>query len=921
VCFVSCQRIMQTTKNQHTTTVKHIKLLSIISFALLFSVLTAATGVAQDTGKIAGTIVDAETGETLIGATVQIPGTSRGASTDIDGKYSITNLEPGTYDLKVTYISYAPKNITGVRVKAGETTTINVSMKSASVNLDEVTVTAQANTSGEAGLLSIQRKAVPVQDGLSAEIIKKNNDSNVASAMKRVTGVTLMGDNDVYVRGLGNRYSNVQLNGSAVPSTDPNKKEAPVDILTSNIVENIVVQKTYTPDQSGEFSGGSVQIVTKEFPDDEMLGFSYSTSVNTVAGFGNYLGYSGGSTDLLGYDDGFRSIPSAVKDGRLTPSNKAAAVKELNNTWMPENTYQAIPSQKFSVNYARQFNEDKSPIGLVTSFSYKFNNKVRSDETYRYINNYNVNTDQASVGADYVSNTGIQETHLSGMVNLFWKPSSSFKIGLKNLYSNSSTDEAKIITGSYYNYDGTNRQTVIGFDRKSIYSSTLNSEAYFANFYESKLEVNLTYAQALRNQPDRRNTQYITNDQGEYEILFSDYGNTHFFSDQLDQNYNAKLDYEIKPFKKIGFKAGGEFMRKNRDFEARKLVYLDLSNSYPNQYKTLSPEEAMADERIISGDLNLAERTSPNDSYTGEQNLYAGYLSTSIRSIKNLTIEGGIRFEQSAQYVNNELLVDEGDILPAVNLTYNLGRFTNIRAAYSNTLARPEFRELSDFNFRDFIGGRTVYGNPDLERTVIDNYDLRFEHFMNPGEMFAVSVFYKDFTNPIEIWNRLTQNYEVFYNNAPGATLYGVEIEGRKNITENLKVNANLSLIKSQVDYGNEAKGRQANLERSMYGQSPYTLNVGLYYTMPSTGINMNLAYNTFGKRISTVGSSFQPDDEYEMPFHSLNLSLSKKFKQLSLSMDVENLLNDKVTYKQGGVVTNEYAIGQTFSVGLSYAF
>ncbi|MEP5944919.1 MAG: carboxypeptidase-like regulatory domain-containing protein, partial [Balneola sp.] len=302
---------------------------------------------AQGTGQITGTIVDAENGETIIGASVGITGTTKGAATDLDGHFSIRNLEAGTYSLTVSYISYTTQTVTGIVVYDGESTSINIALETNVADLDEVVVTAEAIKSGEAGLLSIQRKAIAVQDGISSEEISRSTDGNVGSAMKRVSGVSVIGGKDVYVRGLGNRYSNVQLNGSPIPSTNPNKKEAPVDILSSGIVDNIVVQKTYTPDQSGEFSGGSVQIITKEFPNDPSISFSYTTGFNTNSTFKNYLGYNGGGTDFLGYDNGFRSLPRDIEDSQITSSQEAGkVVSELSNSWSSKNI-QSLPSQKF----------------------------------------------------------------------------------------------------------------------------------------------------------------------------------------------------------------------------------------------------------------------------------------------------------------------------------------------------------------------------------------------------------------------------------------------------------------------------------------------------------------------------------------------------------------------------------------------
>ncbi len=877
---------------------------------------------AQELSYIVGKVIDSQTGESLIGVNVVIEGTIKGTATDIDGSFSLRNIEPGTYTLVVSYLSFATQTITDVVVEEGKTVILDIVLQPESEFLDEIVVTADVVQSGEAGLLSIQRKSIPVQDGISFEEISKGSDGNVGSAMKKVAGVSVVGGNDVYVRGLGNRYSNVQLNGSPIPSTNPNKKEAPVDILSSGIIENIVVQKTYTPDQSGEFSGGSVQIVTKEFPNNKNVGLSYSTSVNSHFSMKNYLGYSGGGRDFLGYDDGYRNLPSDVRDGEITNSTEAEGiVRQLNNGWSSKDIL-SLPSQKISFSYANQLNQDKMPIGIVSNVSYKYETSSRFDEDLRYISNYNESRDEILLGSEYVRNTGVESTSLSAMLNVFAKPNNVTKIGFKNLYSNSSDNKFSEITGTYLNFDGLNRQSVLEFDRRSIFSSSFNAETYFENFFQSKLEVVLSYAKAIRDLPDRRTTQYGENDLGLYEIIFPFRGNTHFFSFQDDNNYSGKLDYSLAPFDDLSVKTGGVVLIKDRTFESYKLVYQDLGNNFPQQDKAGTPEEILTPENIQSGNIELIETSSSRDSYDGYQELLASYISLNWAPSERWTFEGGVRAEYSAQFIDDESLIDELDYLPAFNATYRPSNKINLRSAFSITLARPEFRELSNFNFQDFVGGRTVYGNPNLKRTRIYNYDLRFELFPNAGELFAISGFYKKFENPIEVFYRITQNNEVRYDNVESADLIGIELEGRKDISDRLRLNSNFSYILSQVNYAEGAAvGRQANLERSMYGQSPYTFNVNAFYNMPSIESDLSVSFNTFGKRISAVGNNEQPDDEFEQPFNKLDVTFTKKFGNASLNASVENLLGDDVHFKQGGVTTNRYEIGTSFSLGMSFSF
>lgn len=903
----------------------------LVSLLLFFFPLFALSQSSSNTekGKISGKVIDANTGEPIIGANVSITGTTKGSATDLDGIYTIRGLTPATYSITVSYISYAKKEITDVEVSADEVTKLDISMQPKTVGMDEVTVSAGAISNSEAGLLVIQRKAVAFQDGLSSELVSKSGDSNIASALKRVTGVTLLNGRDVFVRGLGNRYSNVQLNGSPVPSTSPTKKEAPVDLINSGSVDNIIVQKTYTPDQSGEFSGGSVQITSKEFPEQQNIGFSYSTSYNSVSTFEKSLGYRGSSTDFLGFDDGKRALPAVISNERVTLDNEKQLANALHRDWTLNNDHKTIPSQKFEVSYADQFNETVMPVGIVSSFSYKYDRFYRSNREYRVIQSYNSDADQNILNADYVSDEGRENAKLSGMFNIFLKPDSNTKVGFKNIYSNSLENSTQQIIGDYVNYPRNTRQTVQDFNRRAIFSSSVIFERYFDSFLQSQLSVNLNYSRARQDRPDRRTTQYNLTPGGDYNIYFDDGGNTHFFSNQLDNNYTGKIDLEIQPWGSLELKAGVSRVIKNRDFDARRLEYQNFSGAYPNDRKNEPADVALDPSLVEDNLLDLAETTQARDSYTGEQTKLAGYISANWNYFDNFTIETGARIEQSAQEVmiteGDETItianVDKTDILPAVNATYSASKKTNIRGAFSMTLARPEFREISDFRFQDFVGSQIVYGNPELNRTVIHNYDVRFETYPNPGEMFAVSAFYKKFLDPIELFYRFTERTEVQYKNAGQANLYGIELEGRRNITDRLQLIANASYIHSETRSKEEDQYRTANFKRPMYGQSPYSVNVGAYYNVPNWNAEFSANYNTFGERIVTVGMRRQPDDEYEQPFHKLDWGVKYRTGNFTIKADIENLLNQDVVYEQGNVITNKYTPGVTYNIGISYNF
>lgn len=901
----------------------------IVFTVAIFCSLSSASDAQSNAGTIAGKVVDAKTGETVIGANIAITGTTKGAATDLDGNYTIRGLESGTYSISISYISYAKKTITGVEVSSGETTMLDISLQPKTVDMEEVTVTAQANQSSEAGLLSIQRKSVPVQDGLSSEQLSKIGDGDVGGAMKRVTGVTVRNGKDVYVRGLGNRYSNIQLNGAQVPSTDPNKKEAPTDMFGSGLVESIMVQKTYTADQLGEFSGGSVKILTKEFPYERNFSVSYSTSYNTVSTFENTFTSPGSSTDFLGYDNGKRSLPSVLNGKRANSSDAKSIMQDLHNDWNISNDKRSIPSQSYSVNYANQFNQDKMPIGIVSNFSYKFNRDLEPNKTEKFVQDFREDG-TANFNSNFNKSEGLETAELSGMLNVFVKPSSTTKFGLKTLYSNSATDRKTIVEGDALNF--TTRQTVSDFDRRAVFSATLGGETYFENFLQSTLEGHIGYNKAQRVRPDRRTTQYNEISSGDFQ--FSPFGdnNGHFFSNQDDNNYSGELKYKLKPLKFLDVTTGANVTIKDRRFISRRIAYRDVLAPYVSDDLARQSPGTLFDDANVLEYMELTETTQFDaDWYDGAQNLYAAFISTKWQALDNLSFEVGLRAEQSTQTIetpdglNGEYeevsRVENTDFLPAVNLTFGVAERTNIRAAYSQTLARPEFREISNFAFADYLGGQRVYGNPKLTQTNITNYDIRFEKYPQGGQMFAVSLFYKQFDRPIEKFYRLTEANEVRFDNAKEADLYGVEVEGRKNITDRLQVVANATYIYSETRMSETEQNRVANIERPMVGQSPYIINGSVFYSVPEWRTDFSVSYNTFGERIVTVGKNAQKNDEYEQPFQDLGVKIDHSIGQFDLSLEVDNLLNDTHEYTLGDVTTFKYKPGTTFKLGVTLTF
>ena len=890
----------------------------------LFYICLFAVTYTQEPAFIKGNVFDKATGEALIGANVYIEGTTFGASTDLDGNFSF-KIDPGTYNITIDYVSYQKKIIKDITVSQQQELKLDISLEEEALTGDVVIVEAQLIDRNENGLLIAQKKSNKIFDAISSEQIKRSGDGNVGAALKRVTGVSLVNGKNVFVRGLGDRYSNVQLNGSILPSVNPDKREVPVQIFSSSVIDNIIVNKTYSADQSAEFSGGSVQIKTKDFPGFKALTVGVGTSYNSFSTGENYLTYEGGGLDFLGYDDGTRELPAHLRNNGKLNQNSVTA---FNNQWTPIRKT-STPSQKYSLSFVDEYIIDDRPLGIVSSFSYGTENSRKMGQ---FIQVTTPNTNLYSFDTE----TGNTETNLSGMVNVFYKFSPNFKVGLKNLYVNSSEDQAKLINGLDFNAGGTTpleyQQTLLKFVQSRMFTSNLITEVYMPDFYKSKLKTEVSYASAKRYEPDTRRTIRQVNDDNSLTLVTGrQMGNSHFFSDQNDQNITARSNIQMDITPKINLHTGAELLIKDRAFQARRFNYKGGTIDPNHPDFDADPETVLDPANVLDGSLVFEDISGASDQFDGSQTVVSGFVSADIKINPSLQIIAGARVEAAKQKIelNKPLFGIDAfsnsntDVLPALNIINRLNDDMNLRFAYSSTLARPEFRELAPFSYSDFIGSIVLNGNPDLQRTKIQNLDLRFEYYFAPGEMIAVSSFYKLFDQPIEKIFRQTENNEQFFVNADEAELIGFEIEFRKSLNQHLKFTSNFSVIESTVNYAStgSASFAQANTERPLYGQSPYTVNGVLSYDFLEPNIQMSVSFNRFGKRVSTVGSFLQKDDEYEMPFDKLDFSAAYKFSNYKIILGVQNILDEKVVFKQNDTITNTYTPGITSKISFDVTF
>ena len=896
----------------------------------------------QVTGTISGKITNKSTNEELIGANVLVVGTTFGSATDIDGNYSIKNLDPGIYSLKISYISYRTTVIEKVAVIGDEDIKINVSLEPSSTQLDEVVVTAEALKNTEANVLKIQKNSSNIVDGVSAELIKKNNSSDGVDILKRMTGVTISEGKYAFIRGVGDRYNNTMLNGANLPSTDPEKKSFSYDIFPASLVENILTSKTFTPDKPADFSGGLVEISTIEFPSKFIFDFSTSALYNTNTTGKTFFTYKGGKTDFLGFDDGTRDMPGTISSTKLARGNFSDSTltditKAFSNDWKTSTKIAPVNSSiKLDIGNKLEVGEN-DVLGYVGSLTYSNTNSIKDLEKNFY--------DFSGARYNYKGFSYNNSVSLGGLLNFSYKFDRTNKISLKNIYNQNADNNTTLFAGDYRYSDQYRQITTLTYVSRSLLSNQLIGQHQFSSVFSGlNADWNLSYSQSKRDEPDSRRYLYARSieDPGEPLRFQLDQSlATRYYGKLKDRNYSGDVDLGFQIFENPELpkvKVGYLFDKKDRDFSARTFGFKNIpGGNFTHEDSVLqgSVENIFDPQNISNKFVQVIEITKPSDSYTSKQIINSGYAMFDVTILQKIKLTAGARLENSNQTLTSinlqgdSINVDNAynDLLPSLNLTYLINDWVNLRGAYSITLARPEFRELAPFTYFDFIDNELIEGNPKLKRTLVNNYDLRIEMYPDAGELVALSFFYKIFQDPIEEVLQASANEPIrTFENANKATNYGIEIELRKSLSfispffQNFSFVGNASLIHSKIDLKND--GFQ-QYDRALQGQAPYIFNLGLYYDNFELGLNSSFVYNKVGQRIEKVGSK-DLGNILERPIDLIDFSISKSLLgNFALKFTIRDLLNqDRILIQQsplGDKVSELEKTGRTVSLGVSY--
>lgn len=941
---------------------------ALIAFFLLSSILASA-----QKGIIRGKITDAETGESLIGATVVIEGTTKGASADLDGNYSIENLDPGTYTIVCQFISYEAKKLPGVAVAAGEVTIQNIAMGSSAIDLGlDIEITARANRQSENYLLSVQKKSASVMDGVSAQQIARSGDGDAAGAVKRVTGVSVEGGKYVYVRGLSDRYSRTTMNGGTLPGVDPNRNSVPLDLFPTNLIDNIIIVKSFTPDLPGDFTGGLVDISTKDFP--EMLTFQFSSSLgfNTNASFNrDFIVGERTDTDWLAVSGGDRDVPSLVTDNEIPQLGGFGADLGLlgrmgtsfRNNWDPVSLRPGLNhGHAFSVgNQTKVLGKTFGfNVGLTYSRSFDFYDSDSDGFTGRYsLTGAGSENEILNRERELDDKQGTEEVLVGALFGGTLKLNSSNKIGLSLMHVRNGENKGRYQEGGNFSDDFEKLIQIrsVEYLERNMTTAQLSGEHLLKNANNLKINWLGTYAGSSEATPDLRvfTNSVIENSAGDSISIIEPglYPVPARFYRNLDEStlegiLHLEMPINTKANKVSVIKAGGSYLRKDRSFQQDRYDFRSANGLEFNG----NTEEYFAEENGNVADNRpdgspyyyVLDGDDLKNSYDAEQYIIGAYAMADYWISPTFRAIAGARFERTEMELisrdpfQQRGVIEENDILPSLNLTWSYSEKNNLRAAYTRTLARPTFHELAPFALFDFRDQFILVGNPTLNRTLIDNIDLRWEMFMEPGEIFAVTPFYKIFTDPIEkVVNPEAQNFEVEFKNNDQAVVYGVEVELRKNLANlfgvekirNFSIGLNVTYLNSEVQIDStelvaiRATRPDAGDTRPMFGQSDWIINTYLNYSNAKLGLDANLSYNVSGPKINLVTPGGTPN-VYQQPIHLVDLNVSKSVaERWVLGVSAHNLLNaiNERTYTYAGrdYTFQSFTPGITFGLSVKY--
>lgn len=908
-------------------------------------VVFAAQAVNGQTVKLTGKVLN-EKNEPVAAVSIRITGATGGTTTDVNGQYALKLQAGKKYELIFSAVGYSEKTITDVELKNGQPNELDIVLAVKAVSGDNVVVTANKSSARKetaVAAIAFQKNTNTVAQIISAETIRRSPDKNTGEVLKRIAGTSVQEGKYLIVRGLSDRYNQAMVNGILLSSTEPDRKTFSFDIFPAAVIDNIVINKAFVPEYPGEWAGGLVQVNTKDIPAQNFMNVQIGTGFNTNILGSDFYSYHGGKLDFLGYDDGTRALPKGFPTksvfATLSEEQRTALAAKFPNNWKVT-PHAASPN--LSLMFSTGFNGElfHKKVGGTFALTYS-----RSLKHYKFRNSfYSINNNQASPDFEYNTDKYAQEILAGALANFTVQFNPDNKISVKNFFNVNGTDYTSMRTG--YEYLSVNtpvKARELALKTNTFFNTQLSGEH---NLRSLGVKLNWYGSFNILDQstPAQRRSEYLLNDMtGQYEARIStgqsQKSGSILYGALSDYIYTAGADLSrtFKMFnRKQTFKGGYFFQVKDRLYDARPF-YVKL---FDNSLKTLPEEQLFAQANFAPGKLGFDEFAGNQYRYMANSILNAGYVQFDNLLTNKIRAVWGLRVEDFDQLIGSVKVSDDRhvhtrvtDFLPALNITYKLDNKTNLRISASQTVVRPEFRELTAVTFYDFELGAAVIGNKYLQRTKITNADLRYEFYPRGGELMTFGVFYKYFDKPIEQnFNQSGAGSSNTFNftNADKATAFGAEFEVRKKLDQysalkHFTVTSNLSYIYNRVTFENKT------LNRPMQGQSPFMANAAIQYDLEQKGISSTLLFNMIGRRILYVGNEQVPAI-WEASRPLLDYQFAKKVMKNKgeLKLNISDILNKEAKFYHDLNRDKEYSgtadakaisrkYGTTISVSFSY--
>lgn len=891
-----------------------------VLFFILFLTLSAMTVVA---GTIKGTVTDKQTREPLTGATIQIAGTTQGTVADVDGNYSL-DVNNGTYTLAIKYVGY--KDIIINNVKAGKSDLIlNFELESDAQALGEVSVVARKNLEGERALQMERRKATLAIENLGSKEMSLKGIGNVEEGVKKITGISVAGAGQLIVRGLGDRYSTTTLNGLPIASPNPDNKLIPLDLFPSSTVQNITVSKVYNAEAFADYSGAHIDINTKENITEDFfnIGFNTGGKFNTLGKDSYRMNRNGSLFRTSAVDQAALNMPLSEFDNYVKTRNifdTSFAVKKKSS----------LPDFSGNLGFGKNIGIGSQTLSILASAS--------AGNSFQNMDNAFYKTLEAtgSVQDNFAYDSYAQELKLAALGHIGYTLRRHDRIGYTFFYARNATDtyqRREGIDAEDHELTGSNNITHI----YSLQNHQLDGVHSFGGREQWELTWGGSYSKTGSEEPDRRQVMYIKNDNGALSLFKLNRQETMRYFGSLDEEeWNGNLAMRWKWNENNFLKLGVNYKNKSRDYKATRFYY-NLNKIDPVITDIYDTDGFLNQENIADGNVVVQRVMQPKDSYRAGNEIYSGYLLTDFYPVPSLLVNLGVRYEISRQWVDyatdggdwyaERRNLDKNDLFPTLNLKYTVNDANSIRFSASRTVTRPSFIEMAPFLYQESYGSAQIRGNNELQNGYNYNFDLRYEHFGKNGDMISLTAYFKYLDSPIERIQALQGGATLHsFQNADNGMAGGMEVELRKQLMKDLRLGANISYMYTNVKL--PEGGAYTNKERPLQGASPILANADLTYS-PRFGeerqLNLALLYNLQGSRIHAVGVS-KLGDIKQQTLHTLNFSAGYDINShFSLKLQVNDLLNRAVIFKQEVPSTGEeveverYKKGANLEIGFSY--